>query len=190
MQNVILFACDIAGTFTNEQELFLSSEIRESNKDKYIKSIIESLERIRLAKGADKVIFTFITEEYYADNLTKNVKKITEYLTETVCQDKHFFKRGIVRGINPESFELNYEGYSKPSKVREYAKKLQKDGLLVSYLIFADDNKYNFCGLEDVDIEKQAFLIRGLGNLSAEIKSLSLTIENDSDGNNLSSLGR
>lgn len=152
-EKVMLFFCDIAGTF--DSDLSKSTTERYYNEFKYI------LEEKRKILGADKVLFSFVTADDREKFLLIYIDVLKEYiLSDKIALGRQFLATEEIVFKEDGAFK-NFNSVilgNKIDKVAEYVNRIKKDYDILNVTI-ADDFANEFwleklkSGIADPDIK-------------------------------------
>lgn len=138
-EKIILFACDISGTFSN-------TKYPENKFDKY-NELGKLMKQLVDTNYSDKIIFSFLTADDRKEFLEDYIKFFNKYVkNDNIKLGLQFFALGELEVSSDGRFitKKNYKGVYKEDKIAAYAKDLSKT-YDVKDIIFADDflNPYN-----------------------------------------------
>lgn len=138
-EKIILFACDISGTFSN-------TKYPENKFDKY-NELGKLMKQLVDTSYSDKIIFSFLTADDRKEFLEDYIKFFNKYVkNDNIELGLQFFALGELEVSSDGRFitKENYKGVYKEDKIAAYAKDLS-DEYDVKDIIFADDflNPYN-----------------------------------------------
>lgn len=138
-EKIILFACDISGTFSNTKN-------PEDKFDKY-KEFGKLMNALVNDNKYDKIIFSFFTADDRKDFLKEYIDFFNKYVkSNNVKLGLQFYSYGEINVLDNETLidTNNYKGIYKEEKIASYAMDLSKT-YDVKDIIFADDflNPYN-----------------------------------------------
>ena len=132
-EKIILFACDISGTFSNTKN-------PENKFDKY-NELGKLMKQLVDTNYSDKIIFSFLTADDRKEFLEDYIKFFNKYVkNDNIKLGLQFFALGELEVSSDGRFitKENYKGVYKEDKIAAYAKDLSKT-YDVKDIIFADD---------------------------------------------------
>ena len=132
-EKIILFACDISGTFSNTKN-------PENKFDKY-NELGKLMKQLVDTNYSDKIIFSFLTADDRKEFLEDYIRFFNKYVkNDNIKLGLQFFALGELEVSSDGRFipKENYKGVYKEDKITAYAKDLSKT-YDVKDIIFADD---------------------------------------------------